>query len=663
MGCLAALSLTIHSASAQNLLTVNPSFETGGSTSYFNGSFSFSGWSGNNKRFQSMKMQSGGTDGSREFRMGYGGYIQTASSARASVIPGRLYRLNFDHRTSENSRKYSGSLASIRFYDSGGALVQNTKFLHDSDSVEIQDDTGVQPYETFTVFATAPDNAAKAGVYFTTPWNEGSTSDFRKVFIDNFRLIEMQEEDKVAIRRAPGLVEPGRTSQLLVRYGVSATREIAVRLYKGSTSQGEVRTTVNKGRGVATINYPVPGGASNGTDYEWRVRCLTNGGSWSSPLSSKTFSNVILDQTVSGSGTIDPDNPHLLYTGRWDRDNPANAHSYWVSSQIFTRFQGTSLKIKGGVPSGDSSNFFVFVDGVRYTVNINGTDQTKTVVTGLSDTVHDLRIFRTSFIGNRLTFKGLVLDSGKGVLKPDPLDRRRIECYGDSITEGAEADHYGTYANLLTRELGAQLMVTAKGGIGLTGSFTAGGPNMFGIWNMINFTGFNSNSSGGAKLWDFSNWQADVVVLAIGHNDQFFQGHAWTNEYADFIALLRGVYPNAHIFCTNMVMSSDHNMWQKACTPVAEADPKVHFQFFRPDQDHSTPGHPTTQDHRGMTFGEGGSVRTVREWNPGLLEWIEETMGWGIGYGTTSGGGGGGSSSSSSGGRSAIEVGWLTPSK
>ena len=45
---------------------------------------------------------------------------------------------------------------------------------------------------------------------------------------------------------------------------------------------------------------------------------------------------------------VAPTDKNLLYVGRWDRSDPANAHGNWIGSYVRVDFTGTSVGIDLG---------------------------------------------------------------------------------------------------------------------------------------------------------------------------------------------------------------------------------------------------------------------------------------------------------------------------
>lgn len=119
----------------------------------------------------------------------------------------------------------------------------------------------------------------------------------------------------------------------------------------------------------------------------------------------------------------------------------------------------------------------------------------------------------------------------------EPLPERKIEVYGDSVSAGEvseavdytgkeDPEHNGEYSNswysyawMTARKLNAQIHDIAQGGIALmdhTGWFYE--PEAIGMetaWNKIHYNPI----FGEAKEWDFAGYTPQVVVVAIGQND------------------------------------------------------------------------------------------------------------------------------------------------
>lgn len=647
-GLFALLTPTFASAQT-NLLTNNPSFEGAGTAGHSNGSGTIPGWDWQqwDYNWNSVNVADGdATNGTRRFYLNNGGLLGTTSSARATVIPNRQYELNFDAKKTRDDKPstWRGIFAFVQFFDSSGTMIKEVRggeFLY----------SGTTGWETVKMRATAPANAAKAGVYiYHDRGSYGDDQDMRDFTVDNFRLYEVAEAKDIAqLRGAPRIVDKGKTVSVKVRYAAKAARTIAVRLLNGTTVLQEATTTVGIGRGLVTLNLTVPTTLGNSTAYSWETRSYPSGGSWSSPSASSTASGVICDDAVSGSGSVNADNANIVYEGRVNRTTPSATVLYWPASQIRTRFNGTSIALRGSSNSGYSVNMVAIIDGDTTNMRkftVSGSNQTVSIATGLTNTTHSICLYKNTDNTGWLTFQGFNLDSGKGLLRPAPSAAKRIEFYGDSITEGgtpdaksASADRNNdgdwdnnsarTYAAVSTRELGMDARMIAKGGMALVHNAGFQSYCLRDIWNKFNFDGYTPSN---ATINDFAAWKPDAVVIAIGHNDQFGSGSSQTQFAIDYqaqITDLHNKYPNVPIFCTNTTMSDDNPQWEKAIVPVLASDPLVHFRLFT-NQGHG--GHPRADDHAAMALGNN-------KWL-GIADWVEETL-----IGMASDGGDGKSSS------------------
>ena len=134
---------------------------------------------------------------------------------------------------------------------------------------------------------------------------------------------------------------------------------------------------------------------------------------------------------------------------------------------------------------------------------------------------------------------------------------------------------------------------------------------------------FDGYAPANAATWNFGAWQADAVVLTIGHNDRFQakSRDLWIAKYSTFVHNTHSQYPNAEIFCANTSISDDATSWKSAVLPLL-SDPtlggKIHFQLTRPVQPHG--GHPRLVDHQGMAFG-------TSQWNS-MVNWVADTLDW-----------------------------------
>lgn len=170
--------------------------------------------------------------------------------------------------------------------------------------------------------------------------------------------------------------------------------------------------------------------------------------------------------------------------------------------------------------------------------------------------------------------KSINVISEYGII-PTPARKHKIEFIGDSITCGYgidAADQYEafattnengekTYAALIGKHFKADYNVISWSGIGVYSSYTESSkPNQ--SFLMPPIYGKTAPNELSNDMWDFTQWQPDLVVINLGTND-----NTWTRgiqeradlfgaAYYEFIEQVRDANPNAYIICSLGVMGS-----------------------------------------------------------------------------------------------------------
>ncbi len=247
---------------------------------------------------------------------------------------------------------------------------------------------------------------------------------------------------------------------------------------------------------------------------------------------------------------ITADDPHLQFTGRTWRPAAGMVELGWPGVTMKARFSGTSLRIRMNQGWGPPPKALAILDGKADTAALiyvdNRTDYL--IADKLAPGEHALELVR---LGGgwqgAIEFRGLVLDAGGALLPPPPRPARRIEFYGDSITEGSYMEDqevcnaYRAYAMTTARLLEAEAHLLAKGGLGMVRGYALP-QTLPGIYDRA------VPMRGDAK-WDFQSWTPQVVVLNIFQNDKWTQGQVPAEEfiaaYSKFLGTLRGHYPRA----------------------------------------------------------------------------------------------------------------------
>ncbi len=170
--------------------------------------------------------------------------------------------------------------------------------------------------------------------------------------------------------------------------------------------------------------------------------------------------------------------------------------------------------------------------------------------------------------------KSINVTSEYGII-PTPARKHKIEFIGDSITCGYgvdAADQYEafsttnengakTYAALVGKHFKADYNIISWSGIGVYSSYTESSkPNQsFLLPPIYGKTAPNELSN---DMWDFSQWQPDLVVINLGTNDNTWtkgiqdRADIFGEAYYKFIEQVREANPNAYIICSLGVMGS-----------------------------------------------------------------------------------------------------------
>ncbi|SDA09702.1 hypothetical protein SAMN02910447_00175 [Ruminococcus sp. YE71] len=323
---------------------------------------------------------------------------------------------------------------------------------------------------------------------------------------------------------------------------------------------------------------------------------------------------------------IHPDERQLVYMGRTE-EYGGGVRFIFAGTSVTMRFRGTDVKcVIRNHKFYNTQEIGYVLDGRvgKVTYEHSEEDITLTIAEGLEEKDHELILYKRQDASHYFEFKGFELNDSADVLDPKPLPKRRIECYGDSVSAGAvvEAiDHtasndpekndgiwdnsWYSYSMITARNLGAQLNNIAQGGIAIfdrTGYYHA--PDHIGMETVYNKVSYFPEAEGGYTDWDFSKYTPHVVLFAVGQNDPHNEGgedfnisdpnyrEKWKSRYKAIISDLRSKYPKAVFVLLLTVLMHDPS-WDKAIDEIARefGDPKItHFVFRRTGA--ATPGHP-----------------------------------------------------------------------
>ncbi len=316
--------------------------------------------------------------------------------------------------------------------------------------------------------------------------------------------------------------------------------------------------------------------------------------------------------------TVASTDARIQYFGRVQDAGGSLPRFGWSGTGIRIRFNGPTLSLRleaEGWP-GTKQMFYSILDGDDSNpkvINLTGGTGTIThIATGLPAGDHTLTLYALSGPWIAATrFKGVLLGAGTTLLDPPARPTRRMEFYGDSITEGGlmpdypYSNTYQAYAAQTTRKMGAESHIMAKSGLGLVKTGYAGSSaglgSLIGQWNR----GVSLDSA--TIPWAFSTYLPQVVVINILQNDKWQAGSSPDSEfitaYVLFLRALRAERPNAHVVCALGSMDATdpaptNARWMGIVTAAVnqlrteDRDGKLHTVFF-PWLGPGT-GHPNT---------------------------------------------------------------------
>ncbi|GIH02163.1 hypothetical protein Rhe02_02300 [Rhizocola hellebori] len=274
---------------------------------------------------------------------------------------------------------------------------------------------------------------------------------------------------------------------------------------------------------------------------------------------------------AAAPGDGSPGDTNISYLGRWDKTSSTFYASNWAGAYLRTGFTGTTVRIR----QRNSVEFWASIDnrpfvkftGVSGTVNLTPTP----LAAGNHTLVVNYRQRAGSYNGDAV-FGGLVLDAGATTLAL-PVRPKVLEFVGDSITAGTLSSNLALtdYGWLTGERLGTEHTQIAIGGACLVAAAD-------GCWGMEQRY-FKIDAASSAN-WDFSRYQANVVVINLGTNDvgHSVTGAQFQSSYTAFLRNIRARYPVATILALKTFRGRYITETQNAVTAVNNAgDRNVFF--------------------------------------------------------------------------------------
>lgn len=290
----------------------------------------------------------------------------------------------------------------------------------------------------------------------------------------------------------------------------------------------------------------------------------------------------------------------------------------------------TSLEI---VLIGDNSANGSSENPARYALWVNGervldemmTEAERTVKAELPEGENTVKLLKLSESANSIFgIKSITVTDLKPIV-PSEERALKIEFIGDSITCGygvddedrnhsfstSTEDATKAYGYKTAQILGADYSLVSYSGHGIISAYTGDGSiNTSGlvpkIYTQVGKMWDSSNDPNVNELeWDFDSFVPDIVVINLGTNDNSYvkgdaeKTRAYTDEYIEFLRLVREKNPKAHIVCALGVMGADlYNAVETAANEYSAQTGDTNISCvklgqIRSDEGYAADWHPT----------------------------------------------------------------------
>lgn len=258
----------------------------------------------------------------------------------------------------------------------------------------------------------------------------------------------------------------------------------------------------------------------------------------------------------------------------------------WPGVYFEAAFKGGSVDAK---IDDDQNDLYFYVDGV-HKLTLTRPGKTTVSLKDLGPGRHVVRLEKASETQSTVgRFEGFFVPSSDDVL-PAPTYARHIEFIGDSYTVGygdqsrgqtctvddvaATTDTSAAWGPAVAKHFNADYRMMAFSGRGIVRNYNGIVPGET-LPVLYPYTLFDRSVAAPAD-----GWTPDAIVIGLGTNDfstPLNPGEKWATRdqlhadyvrtYADFVKMLRGKYPNAHI----VMMAPDNNAGETATQMQAAA--------------------------------------------------------------------------------------------
>ena len=299
----------------------------------------------------------------------------------------------------------------------------------------------------------------------------------------------------------------------------------------------------------------------------------------------------------------------IEYIGRFSH-NEGSSEFAWSGSKITAGFKGAKI---GAVLKSNSSEDYlnIYIDGKKTKkLKISSKKDTYVLAENLLDERHTVELEKcTEGSQTTMTFYGFDYFDGTASFAPAKKDKT-ILFIGDSVTAGygvlgtekgfrlIEENIALTYAGYTTHHLNADGIYIAISGKGLAQNLDG---SVYPVMKDYLQTTIPKRFENNPSSYDIKNENVDAVVINLGTND--FASHVdpefFKTKYEEFITLLRGFYPKAHIVC----MVGPHKVGYLAKSYIkqvaekfSKTDKKVYFVSVSAVDGKGSDGHPSESE-------------------------------------------------------------------
>lgn len=312
---------------------------------------------------------------------------------------------------------------------------------------------------------------------------------------------------------------------------------------------------------------------------------------------------------------------NIRLIGRTSYDEKKKAHIFgWTCSGFEIRFEGTTVKalLISDNPEEEFKKAYVTVvldDTVYKVIKLDKKEDVYVLCDNIPYGTHKLKVLKRSECC--MSYAGLkdLYTDGK-ILEPDEVSfDMKIEFIGDSITCGygnvaktpgepfstESEDGLQSYAYIAAQELNAEAnMICVSGWAADKSPY---GRSMQEIYEYTNYFHDRSKSK-----WDFNKFIPDVVVLALGSNDNAYVLNdrdklpEFTDGYERFLLKLTSLYPSSQILCIlGTLVSPDSLVFEGIEQAIGRVN-NSRISFLKLDliniaEDSLGAGHPTVKTH------------------------------------------------------------------